>query len=306
MDGHILVVGSLNMDLVVQAPRHPQVGETVLGGGFGTFPGGKGANQAVAAARLGGRVRMIGRVGADAFGRQLIDSAAAAGVEVEFIRQDPEEPTGVALITVDPRGRNTIVVAPGANGRLAPQQLEECAQAFEGLAVLVLQLETPLETVKAAARMARERGAKVVLNPAPAQPLDDELLADVDYLIPNESELALLSGRGDLASGVRVLLERGVRGLLVTLGEQGVLLAAEGGSRVIPAYKVEAVDTVAAGDAFVGAFAVGLVEGLAPEEAARLGNAAAAVSVTRRGAQPSLPTRAEVEEFLAGRREAAR
>ncbi|HJW84615.1 MAG TPA: ribokinase [Anaerolineae bacterium] len=302
MTGHIVVVGSLNMDLVVRSPRHPQPGETIIGGEFRTFPGGKGANQAVAAARLGGAVTMIGRVGADAFGDALIDTLARDRVDTAHVLRDGESPTGVALITVAAAtGQNTIVVASGANARVTPGDVDAAQAAFEGASVLLLQLECPLPAVARAIELAKKRGVRVVLNPAPAQPLDPALLSGVDYLIPNQSELALLTGVQD-THAVREAAQRlqaaGVRQVIVTLGEEGALIVEAGGETRLPAYRVQAVDTTAAGDAFVGAFAVALLEGRSTREAALWGNAAGALAVTRAGAQPSLPTRAELETFL--------
>jgi len=302
MAGHIVVVGSLNMDLVVRAPRHPQPGETILGGDFRTFPGGKGANQAVAAARLGAAVQMIGRVGADAFGDALLQTLAQDGVDTRHVQRDQEAPTGVALITLNAAGQNAIVVAPEANARVTPQDVVAAAAAFAGAAVLLLQLECPLPAVAQAIELAKQHGAQVVLNPAPAQPLDAALLAQVDYLLPNQNELALLTGLDDLRPAVRRLQAVGVRRIVVTLGEEGVLVV-EGDSEVhIPAHGVTVVDTTAAGDAFAGAFAVALLEGHATYQAAAWGNAAGALAVTRAGAQPSLPRRDELEKFLAAAR----
>jgi ribokinase len=298
MSGKILVVGSLNMDLVVNAPRHPQIGETILGGKFATFPGGKGANQAVAAARMGTPVCMVGRVGKDSFGEELLKVANQDGIDISHISRDELEATGIALITVDTQGRNTIVVASGANLSLTPQHLQDARAAFEGAQVLVTQLENPLDTVSEAIYMAALHGLQIILNPAPAQALSPQLLAKVDYFIPNEREAMQISGTGSLETAIAELLAMGVRNLIITLGEQGVLVVNQDGREQIPAYPVQAVDTVAAGDAFVGAFAAGLAEGMNPGRAVRLGNAAAAISVTRPGAQPSLPVRKEVDEFL--------
>jgi len=300
MTGKIIDIGSLNMDLIVGTTRHPQIGETILGGKFTTLPGGKGANQAIAAARMGAQVTMIGRVGCDAFGNELREVAARDGIDTSYISVDKQEPTGIALITVDAEGRNTIVVASGANLNLEPQHLRAARKAFTAADVLITQLESPLETVSEAIRLAAEQQVIVILNPAPAQPLSAELLARVDYLIPNEMEALQVSGAATLESAVVKLLSMGVRNLIITLGEQGVLLLNAAGQKKFPAYRVKAVDTVAAGDAFVGAFAAGLAEGLAVEAAIQLGIAAAGISVTRRGAQPSLPMRSEVAEFLAG------
>ncbi len=300
MSGHIVVVGSLNMDLVVRAPRHPEIGETILGSDFKTFPGGKGANQAVAAARLGGLVRMVGKVGADAFGENLLEQVSTNGVDATFIQKEPTRATGVALITVNDEGENTIVVAPGANERLTPEDILLAEMAFEGAAVLLLQLEIPLPSVEQAIDTAKRHGAQIVLNPAPAQVLPAELLAKVDYLIPNQTEISLLTGVEATGVAVSFLHDLGVRHLIVTLGDEGVLVSEKHHEKYIPAYPVDVVDTTAAGDAFVGAFAVALTEGLEPFQAASWGNAAGALSVTRQGAQPSLPTRSELDQFIAG------
>lgn len=301
MNGNILVVGSLNMDLVVNIQRHPQIGETILGGRFATYAGGKGANQAVAAARMGANVRMIGCVGNDGFGAELCRAARQDGIDISYISTNGQEATGIALITVDAQGRNTIVVASGANASLSSRHLRAAQSAFSSADVLITQLESPLETVREALEMASRAGMRVVLNPAPAQLLDGELLSKVDYFIPNEREALQVSGAETLDDAIQKLLGWGVQNLIVTLGEKGVLIVSGKRRVTIPAHPVRAIDTVAAGDAFVGAFATGIAQGLGLEEAARLGNAAAAISVTRSGAQPSLPTRAEVDEFLGGR-----
>lgn len=286
------------MDLVAHAPRHPQAGETILGGDFATFPGGKGANQAVAAARLGASVRMIGRVGADSFGEALLQTLARDGVDTTRVRRDPESPTGVALIVVDANGQNTIVVAGGANAMLTPEDVSAAESAFEGSAVVLLQLESPLPAVVRAIELAKGHGAKVTLNPAPAQMLEAALLAQVDYLIPNQTELALLAGVDSVESAANRLRSIGVRNVIVTLGGDGVLAVNDEGETRLAAHRVNVVDTTAAGDAFVGGFAVALAEGRSFREALAWGNAAGALAVTRAGAQPSLPKRGEVEKFL--------
>ncbi|WP_299029938.1 ribokinase [uncultured Thermanaerothrix sp.] len=302
MSGTVVIVGSLNMDLVVRAPRHPQPGETIIGSGFQTFPGGKGANQAVAVARLGGKVRMIGRVGQDAFGEALLATVARDGVDTTFIRRDPEAPTGVALITLDAAGQNTIVVASGANWRVSAQDVRDAEAAFAGADVLLMQLECPLDAVEAATDLAHRYGLRVVLNPAPARALPADLLARVDYLLPNQPELMLLAGgESDREAAIRAVQALGARNLVVTLGEEGALLALNDQREHLPAYKVTVVDTVAAGDAFAGAFALALAEGKSVREAAIWGNAAGAIAVTRPGAQPSMPRRDELLQFLAER-----
>jgi len=298
MTKHIVVVGSLNMDLVVRTARYPLPGETIIGSDFNTFPGGKGSNQAVAAARLGGRVKMIGRVGADVYGDTLLQTVTRSGVDTSFIRRDAQAATGIALITVDTSGQNTIVVAQGANARLTPEDVSAAEEAFNGASVLLIQLESPLPSVARAIELARKHGAQVVLNPAPAQVVEAAFLSGVDYLIPNQNELASLTGIPSVPEAVSVLRSWGVQRAIVTLGGEGVLLVDADQEVHLPAHRVQVVDTTAAGDAFVGAFTVALNEGLPIRPAAAWANAAGALAVTRAGAQPSLPTRAELDLFL--------
>jgi ribokinase len=304
MSTPITVVGSLNMDFVVQVERLPLPGETVLGGGFATIPGGKGANQACAAGRLGGRVRMVGRVGDDVFGKQLRESLEAAGIDTTAVLVTRATPSGVALIFVQAGGQNQIVVASGANGRLAPDDLARALDAGAG-GFLLLQLESPLETVERAAALGRKHGMTVVLDPAPARPLPDALLANVDCLTPNESEAMVLLDRSQgtvsLAEApevARALRARGPRHVILKLGEKGAFLDDGKGGRHFPGLKVEAVDATAAGDTFNGGLAVALAEGRPMAEALAFANAAAAISVTRAGAQASIPARREVEALL--------
>ena len=304
MPARIAVVGSLNMDLVVRVPRMPVPGETLIGHDFHVIPGGKGANQAVATARLGAQVTMIGRVGDDDFGRAQQRNLAQEGIGVTHVSVDPEEATGIALITLDATGQNSIILAPGANMRLTVAHVEAAAQAIADAEILICQLECPLEAVTRAIELARAQGVRVILNPAPARSLDTDLLHLVDYLIPNESETTLLTGIqvSDLPSAEKAaanLRERGVSTVILTLGEQGALLSTAEGIIHEGGYSVEVVDTTAAGDAFVGGFAVALAEGQPLPEAVRFANAAGALAVTRLGAQPSLPTRRAVEQFLA-------
>lgn len=298
MRGNIVVVGSLNMDLVVHAPRHPQGGETLLGSGFATYPGGKGANQAVGAARLGGRVTLIGRVGGDAFGEALTNGLQVDGVDTSFIRVDQHQPTGVALITIDAAGQNTIVVAPGANAALTPDDIINAEAAFSRSAILLVQLEIPFVTVEAALRLAAKHGLRVLLNPAPAAPLPDAVIAAAEFIIPNQSELAILTGLPDIDSAIALLLQRGARNVIVTLGEQGAQYSGVQGRFHVPAIPIEVVDTTAAGDAFLGALAVALVENKSVDEALRWGTAAGARAVSQPGAQSSLPRRSELESLL--------
>jgi ribokinase len=299
MPGPIIVVGSINMDLVVRAPRHPQPGETILGSDFQTFPGGKGANQAAAAARLGGQVVMIGRVGMDSFGDTLLANLQKNHVNTRFVLRSQEVPSGVALITVNEAGQNNIVVVPGANYRLSPEDIRAAEAAFIGASAVLLQLEIPLETVVEAVKLGNKHGARVILNPAPAQPLDSSLLEMVDILIPNEQELALLTGIQSILVGAETLKSIGVGCLVVTLGSKGVLVLEEDSARHLIGHEVSVVDTTAAGDAFVGAFALALSENRSLHEAAEWGNAAGALSVTVAGAQPSLPDRKSLESFIA-------
>jgi ribokinase len=299
MAGRILVIGSLNMDLVARTPRHPEAGETILASSLDTYPGGKGANQAVAAARMGAAVKMVGCVGVDAFGQALRDNLARERVDVRHLLQRADAPTGMALITVNDQGQNTIVVVPGANWLLTPADLSAAEEAFLDTDVVVLQLETPLPTVERAIDLARRHGAWTVLNPAPAQPLSPALLSAADCLIPNRSELRLLTGLEQVDAAMAHLQRKvRVRCLVVTLGDGGVLILDAGQRFTIPAHQVPVVDTTAAGDAFVGAFAVAISEGGRAYDAARWGNAAGALAVMRVGAQPSLPRRREVEQLL--------
>lgn len=304
---HIVVVGSLNMDLVVRLPEIPRPGETRLGGRFATFPGGKGANQAVAAARLGARVTLIGRVGDDAFGREMRQGLDAEGIDTRQVGIDPGQPSGVALIQVDERGENSIAVASGANFTLSEAQVRDAWSRIERPDWLVMPLETPIETVITAARLARESGVGVILNPAPARPLPEALLRMVDVLVPNEYEAALLSGRSlvseqDIQAAAADLRGGGAGAVIVTLGERGAFVLDGRSGRdehySVPARPVEAADSTAAGDCFVGALAVGLAGGLPLRGSAGFACAAAALSVTRAGAQPSMPSRSEVEKFL--------
>ncbi|MDQ3660805.1 MAG: ribokinase [Actinomycetota bacterium] len=290
----ILVVGSLNLDIVVPVPHHARPGETVLGGDHARHAGGKGANQAVAAARLGASVAMLGRVGDDDAGRVLLGALGEAGVATDHVLVSERTPSGIALITVDDEGENAIVVSPGANARLDPSDVEAAAELIEGAGIVLLQLEVPLRTVERAAKLAR---GTVILNPAPAVELPASLLERADVLVPNRGELELLSHNpSDVAAAARQLEARQV---VVTLGAEGALVVTGGGVEHISRHAVEAVDTTAAGDCFCGALAAGLDEGLDLAGAARQANAAAALSTTRKGAQPSLPTSAELDDFFA-------
>jgi ribokinase len=312
MSSRIVIVGSLNMDFVVRVAHLPAPGETILGRDFQMIPGGKGANQACAVGRLGGRnapASMIGRVGHDVFADHLKASLAAAGVDVSAVHATRSQATGVALIWVDQAAQNSIVVAPGANHELRPADVEAFRPIFRGASHVLFQLETPLDTVERALAAAREEGAATILDPAPAQPLPRELLAQVDILTPNESEACILLGRQttrvgreEASSIARDLGRLGPRTVVVKLGDAGCLWW-DGTDEVHGApFPVKAVDTTAAGDTFNAALAVALSEGRQPAEALRFANAAAAISVTRVGAQASIPTRAEVDAFLSAAR----
>jgi ribokinase len=301
----VVVVGSINMDLVARSQRIPHAGETVIGGDFRTVPGGKGANQAVAARRLGAKVRMLGRVGMDPFGSQLLDNLSRAGVDTISIGRDPQAASGIALIMVDDAGQNSILVAPGANMLLASADMDAAEEVIASAQVMLLQLEIPLETVVRAVQIGHAHGVKVVLNPAPAQPLPPELTRLVDVLVPNEFEAALLTGLPvDSDEQIRVaagaLRATGAVNVIITLGGRGALLATAEGFQHFPAFPVKPVDTTAAGDAFVGCLGAALAEGRSLEEAVRWGSAAGALSTTKKGAQPSLPQRKEVEKLLSG------
>jgi ribokinase len=299
-----MVVGSSNTDMVVKTDHLPGPGETVMGGKFVMVPGGKGANQAVAAARLGGRVVFVARLGTDVFGDKALENFRGEGMETRYIVRDPDEPSGVALIYVDARGENEIVVAPGANRGLSPEDVDRAAESLSGCTSVVLQLETPLETVEHAARLAHEKGVKVILNPAPMCPdgLPKSLLELVDILVPNESETRMLIGlpadRVIDAEMAGMVLDLGVKQVVVTLGSRGAIIAGPGGVERIPSPKVQAVDTTAAGDAFTGALAVALGSGMDIVQACQLAAKAASLSVTRIGAQSSLPTVDELSRFF--------
>ncbi|MCP3966718.1 MAG: ribokinase [Lentisphaerae bacterium] len=300
---NIVVVGSSNTDMIIKTPRIPRPGETILGGVFSTVQGGKGANQAVAAARSGGQVSFVASVGLDSFGEQAINSYKEDGIDTQFIVRDMNEPSGVALIFVSECSENSIAVAPGANSKLSAEHIQSAKKSIENSDIMLLQLEIPLHTVIEAAQLAKKAGAKVILNPAPARALPDELLQDVAFLTPNETEAELLTGikvdgAMSASQAADILMNKGVRNVIITMGSKGVFLANRAVSRMIPAYKVDAVDTTAAGDTFNGAFAVGISKGLDLVEAIRFGSAAAAISVTKLGAQPSIPHLDEIERFF--------
>lgn len=296
----VVVVGSINMDLVATAPEIPQPGQTLIGSGFATTPGGKGANQAVAAARLGYPVHLVGLVGTDVFGQALRDNLAQAGVDPSAVSAIPG-PSGLAQIAVAEHGENSIIVIPGANAGVTPAYIDRHAALLRSAGVVLCQLELPLATVLHTLAQCASFGVPVILDPAPAAPLPDSVWPQIAWFTPNESESALYTG-ADLSveETAATLHARGLHGALLKRGAQGAYLSVSGSdSAWIAPFPVEAVDTVAAGDCFNGAFAVALLEGLAPAAAARFAAAAAAISVTRHGAQASMPTRAQVDAFLA-------
>ncbi len=308
MSGGILVIGSLNCDYVARVPRMPAPGETLTGSDLQIHPGGKGANQAVAAGRMADaslEVRMLGRVGDDAAGRMLLDSLSSAGVETDAVERLSDVATGSALIWVADSGENSIVVIPGANARLTVEDVRAQEALYWKTRVALLQLETPIETVRAALELGQLRRVITILDPAPARELSPEMLRNVDLLTPNETEAALALGEKPGALGVEDayaigerLLDRGTRAVIVKLGGNGAVFINRLRRFHVPAFPVKAIDTTAAGDTFNGALGAAIAEGMEMPEAVRFASAAAAISVTRPGAQPSVPGREEVEALL--------
>jgi len=295
----IVVLGSTNTDMVVKSERIPAPGETILGGRFLMNPGGKGANQAVAAARLGGEVVFMAKVGDDLFGREAKALFAKEGICTDYVLTDPQEPSGVALIMVDGKGENCIAVASGANGTLTPDDIGVARDEIEQAGVLLMQLETPVDTVLCAAQWAAAKGVPVVLNPAPACPLPDALLACLSMITPNESEAELLTGvrvtdEASAEQAARALCDKGAKRVVITMGGKGAFVYWDGQGITVPAVKVDAVDTTAAGDVFNGALAVALTEDRPLAAAVSFAAEAAAISVTRMGAQASAPYRKEI------------
>ncbi len=297
----IVVVGSLNADLVVRSPRFPKPGETIQGEDLATIPGGKGANQAVAAARLGADVAMVGCVGADAFGSMLIENLKRNHVDTKRVLRDGSAATGTAIIVVDSNGENSIILSPGANGRIKSRDIEQ--GALMGAKLLLLQFEIPMDAVVHAARLAKEQKVKVIVNPAPARDMPDELLKYTDYLLPNETELALLTGKdmndkASLEAAAQSLVKRGVPNVIVTLGGRGALIVTRLRKKYVSSYKVRTVDTTGAGDAFIGGLAFALTNRKSLEDAVQYGCACGALATTKFGAQPSLPTAEEVKKLM--------
>ena len=299
----ITVIGSLVFDLVARVDQRPKQGETRIGHDFGMFPGGKGANQAVQAARCRADVHMVGRVGDDFFGKELIQSLENCGVNISRVKTDKTTTTAVGCIIVDDSGDNSIVVVPQANMKCTKEDVDEALEVLQESDLLLLQLEIPLEVIDYAAKKACELDCRVILNPAPAALLPEDLLSCVDYLTPNESELEILTQKTlktekDIESAAKSLLEHGLKAVIVTLGEKGACQVTNQGVLYHPAFKVKAVDTTGAGDAFTGALAVQLAEGKRLEEAIQTSNAAGAAAVVKKGAQPSLACLEDIEFFL--------
>ena len=297
----IVVVGSINIDMVASTARIPLAGETVTGHDFQLIPGGKGANQAVAVARLGYPVQMVGKVGSDIFGTQMLESLAREGVDTTAVGKEPGS-SGVAMIAVAADGENSIIVVPGANALVSPEYLEKHAEVIRGAGVVLAQLEIPLETVLRLAEMCRESKVPLMLDPAPARTLPDELFRGLAWFTPNETEAAFFTETAGGAEKIaRGLLEKGLQGVILKMGAKGSYVGTrDGKATVVDAFTVKAVDTTAAGDAFNGAFATALMLGKSEAESGRFASAAAAISVTRKGAQPSMPTRPEIQAMLLG------
>lgn len=300
---NIVVVGSSNTDMIIKMDKIPAPGETVLGGEFTIAAGGKGANQAVAAARAGGEVAFVACVGDDMFGEQALEGFAKDRIDTEYVFKDKQQPSGCALIFVDKEGENSIAVASGANARLSPKHIDLAKDKIISSEILIAQLETPLDTVKHTAQLASDNGVPVILDPAPAQPLDNDLLKYISILTPNESEAELLTGipvedENSADKAANALLAKGIDTVLITLGFRGTFIATEDTREMAPGFMVTAIDSTAAGDVFNGALAVSLSEKTPLPDAVRFANAAAALSVTKLGAQPSAPLRKKIEEFL--------
>lgn len=294
MSKKIVVVGSSNTDMILQMKRIPRPGETILGGRFSTAAGGKGANQAVAAARAGGDVSFIARVGNDMLGKQAVEGFCRDGIDTRYIATDPKEPSGVALIFVADSGENSIGVAPGANAALSVDDIHKYRDVILSANILLIQLEIPMETVQAAVKLAAEKQICVILNPAPAQPLSDDILQNVSVLTPNESETQLLTGievtdENTAERAAKLLAQKGVKTIIITMGANGAFVYSSDFTGIVPSFPVKPVDTTAAGDVFNGALAVAFANRMNLTEAIRFANAAAAISVTQLGAQPSAP-----------------
>ena len=306
MSKKLVVLGSVNADHVLSVPRFPKPGETLVGSGYHIAYGGKGANQAVAAGRTGANIAFIACVGGDDIGTRMKEQFARDGMDTQAVMAIDGTTTGVAMIWVSADGENCIGISAGANAELTPARLQPHLPLINEADVLLMQLESPLNTVEAAAQAARAAGTKVILNPAPAQPLPESLLRLIDVITPNETEAQALTGvvvntEADAQKAANILHDYGIATVLITLGAKGVWLSEQGKGELIPGFRVQAMDTTAAGDTFNGALVTAQLEGKPLRDAIRFAHAAAAISVTRSGAQPSIPLRAEVDEFLAAR-----
>ena len=304
MMGRVTVVGSFMFDLVARAPRRPKTGETLIGDSFGMFIGGKGANQAIAASRLNALVYMVGRLGDDMFGNQFLDKFSDEKINTDFVIQDKNNGTGVGMPLIDASGDNSIVIIPRANTALSAENINQGYEAIANSDILLLQLEVPIEASQRAAEIAKENSTIVILNPAPAREIPDTFLDLVDILTPNESETEILSGisattEKEAKEAARILMDKGVETVILTLGSRGSLLLTATVESFFPANQVDVVDTTAAGDAFCGALAASLANGSTIEEAVKTGNAAGALAVTKLGAEPSLPKKVDLDRFLA-------
>ena len=296
----VTVVGSFMYDLVATAPRRPKTGETLIGDSFGMFLGGKGANQAIAASRAGAIVSMVGRLGNDLFGDQFLEKFSEEGINTDFVIQDTENGTGVGMPLIDASGDNSIVIIPQANMALSVENIDQAESSIADSDVLVLQCEVPMEANQRAAEIANKTDTLVILNPAPACEIPDALLSLVDIITPNESETEILTGMptetdNQAIEAAHLLLSKGIETVILTLGSRGSFLLTKKMEKLIPAYSVEVVDTTAAGDAFCGALAASLAHGINIEKSVKIANAAGALAVTKLGAEPSLPSREEIQ-----------
>ncbi len=303
MKNKLCVLGSINVDHVIRVPYFPKAGETLTGYGYQIAYGGKGANQAVAAARVGAKVSFIGAIGDDQIGQTMKQAFEQEGIDTSAICVIPNQSTGLAMIQVADSGENSIVISAGANADLSESLVEQHKSQIEQADILLMQLESPLQAVTLATKFAKSAGVKVVLNPAPAQPLPDSLLSHIDIITPNETEAEILTGikvtdEQTAAVAANHFHQLGIETVLITLGSKGVYYSEKGQGEIIPGFRVDAVDTTAAGDTFNGAFVTALLEGKSAKDAIRFAHAAAAISVTRMGAQTAIPNRKEVEQFL--------
>ena len=301
--GQVTVVGSFMYDLVATVPRRPKTGETLVGNTFGMFLGGKGANQAIAASRAGSKVTMVGRLGNDFFGKQFLEKFSREGINTDFVTQDEENGTGVAMPLIDASGDNSIVIIPQANMALTVENINQAQSTIADADVLVMQCEVPMDANQRAAEIAKQNDTLVILNPAPAQLIPDQILKLVDIIIPNEIETETLTGlptktENEVLVAGRNLLSKGVETVILTLGDRGSLLLNEDGEKLIPAFDVSVVDTTAAGDSFCGVLAASLANGISINLSVEIANAAGALAVTKLGAEPSLPQRDAIDDLL--------